>query len=66
MSKLNFKAYLVNETDPSSTEIRRFCIDADVAINFLYLREKLQIVFPELRGKHFNVMWKGKSDVLGF
>ncbi|XP_020281549.1 protein ref(2)P isoform X2 [Pseudomyrmex gracilis] len=58
MSKLNFKAYLVNEADPSSTEIRRFCIDADVAINFLYLREKLQIVFPELRGKHFNVMWK--------
>lgn len=58
MAKLSFKVYLVNE-DPW-TEVRRFGIDADVATNFVYLREKLQTIFPDLRGKSFTVTWKGE------
>jgi len=59
MSKLSFKAYLVKE-DSCSTEVRRFGVDADVATNFMYLREKLQTIFPDLRGKSFIVTWKGE------
>lgn len=58
MAKLSFKVYLVNE-EPW-TEVRRFGVDADVATNFVYLREKLQTIFPDLRGKSFTVTWKGE------
>jgi len=62
-NKLSFKVYLVNEDPWTCTEVRRFGIDADVATNFIYLREKLQTIFPDLRGKRFNVTWKGKFFV---
>ncbi|XP_071566411.1 sequestosome-1 isoform X1 [Temnothorax nylanderi] len=55
-AKLSFKVYL---EDPwTCTEVRRFGVDADVATNFVYLREKLQTIFPDLRGKNFTVNWK--------
>ncbi|KAL0103334.1 hypothetical protein PUN28_017544 [Cardiocondyla obscurior] len=60
MGKLSFKVYLTSE-DPwiqGPTEVRRFGIDADVAKNFNYLREKLQSIFPQLRNKNFIVTWK--------
>lgn len=63
-NKLSFKVYLVNEDPWTCTEVRRFGIDADVATNFVYLREKLQNIFPDLRGKRFNVTWKGKFFVV--
>lgn len=61
MAKLSFKVYLIHEdADLNCTEVRRFGVDADVATNFLYLREKLQTIFPDLRGKSFAVTWKGE------
>lgn len=63
MAKLSFKVYLVNEDPWTCTEVRRFGIDSDVATNFLYLREKLQTIFPDLRGKIFTVTWKGEFFV---
>ncbi|XP_018349213.1 PREDICTED: sequestosome-1 isoform X3 [Trachymyrmex septentrionalis] len=61
-NKLSFKVYLVNEDPWTCTEVRRFGIDADVATNFIYLREKLQTIFPDLRGKRFNVTWKDDEN----
>ncbi|XP_018307220.1 sequestosome-1 isoform X2 [Mycetomoellerius zeteki] len=61
-NKLSFKVYLVNEDPWTCTEVRRFGIDADVATNFVYLREKLQNIFPDLRGKRFNVTWKDDEN----
>lgn len=60
MPKLSFKVYLTNDETAERTEVRRFGIDADVATNFVYLREKLQTIFPDLRGKNFTVTWKGE------
>lgn len=61
MAKLSFKVYLIHEDpDLTCTEVRRFGVDADVATNFVYLREKLQTIFPDLRGKSFAVTWKGE------
>jgi hypothetical protein len=41
-------------------EVRRFGVDRDVVSSFGYLREKLQAVFPSLRGCDFTVAWRGK------
>lgn len=54
---VSFKVYLTAEEE-SSTEVRRFGVEPDAVTNFLYLREKLQTIFPSLRGKHFTVSWK--------
>ncbi|XP_072757315.1 sequestosome-1 isoform X2 [Anoplolepis gracilipes] len=65
MATLSYKAYLLEEGKPRSwaaTETRRFGIDADVAMNFVYLREKLQSIFPDLRGKNFTVTWKDDEN----
>ncbi|XP_036147315.1 sequestosome-1 isoform X2 [Monomorium pharaonis] len=62
MAKMSFKVYLVNENPWTCTEVRRFGVDADVATNFVYLREKLQTVFPSLRGKIFTVGWKDEEN----
>ncbi|XP_011637307.1 sequestosome-1 isoform X2 [Pogonomyrmex barbatus] len=63
MAQYSFKVYLVRE-DPwtTCTEVRRFGIDADVATNFVYLYEKLQTIFPNLRGKSFTVTWKDSEN----
>jgi sequestosome 1 len=62
MAKLSFKVYLEYNDWNTETEVRRFGIDADVAMNFQYLREKLQTIFPLLRGKNFIITWKDKEN----
>lgn len=57
---VNFKVYLTKENAPMArTEVRRFGIDSDIVSDFQYLREKLQTIFPNIRGKRFSVGWKG-------
>ena len=57
---INFKVFLTKDNaDESKPEIKRFSIDNDVVSNYVYLREKLQVVFPKIRGKHFTITWKG-------
>ncbi|KAH0951257.1 hypothetical protein HN011_011386 [Eciton burchellii] len=58
MAKLSFKVYLMNDYTSEHIEVRRFGIDGDVATNYVYLREKLQTIFPELRGRSFTVTWR--------
>lgn len=59
MATVSFKVYLHHEADASYQEIRRFGIDSDVVTNYIYLREKLQNIFPNIRGKRFEIFWKG-------
>lgn len=56
----HFKAYLTNQGSTKEEEIRRFSIDSDVVTNYVYLKERLQVVFPSLHGKRFTITWKGK------
>ncbi|OXU23454.1 hypothetical protein TSAR_001638 [Trichomalopsis sarcophagae] len=58
--QVHFKVFLRknNSRNDNHAEIRRFAIDTDVVTNFTYLREKLQTVFPDLRGKRFTITWK--------
>ncbi|XP_011252418.1 sequestosome-1 isoform X2 [Camponotus floridanus] len=63
MATFSYKAYLMEEGKRfPPLETRRFGIDADVAMNFVYLREKLQSIFQNLRGKNFTVTWKDEED----
>ncbi|XP_043468304.1 sequestosome-1 [Leptopilina heterotoma] len=56
---VNFKVYLTKENAAmAKTEVRRFGIDSDIVSDFQYLREKLQTIFPNIRGKRFSVSWK--------
>lgn len=56
---ISFKAYLSREDGSLvKPEVRRFGIDREVVADFQYLREKLQTIFPNLRGKRFTVSWK--------
>ena len=58
---INFKVYLSREDGTlAKPEVRRFGIDKEVVTDFQYLREKLQTIFPNIRGKRFIVCWKGK------
>lgn len=59
---LSVKAYLNPETNQQ--EIRRFAIDEGASANFAYLRQKIEQVFPSVRGKVFKLFWKGK--IIGF
>lgn len=65
-ASVDFKVFLKknNSRNENNVEIRRFAIDADVVTNFTYLREKLQVVFPDIRGKRFTVAWKGNYNIL--
>lgn len=56
----HFKAYLINQGSSKEEEIRRFTIDNDVVTSYVYLKERLQVVFPSLHGKRFTITWKGK------
>jgi sequestosome 1 len=56
---VSFKVFLLNK---DASEVRRFGVDRDVVSNFSYLREKLQTVFPSLRGRDFTVAWKGNQN----
>nr|XP_050852367.1 sequestosome-1 isoform X2 [Vespula vulgaris] len=58
----HFKAYLIIQGSSKEEEIRRFTIDSDVVTSYVYLKEKLQTVFPNLRGKKFTITWKDAED----
>lgn len=68
MATISFKVYLKDYDDRSydsdELETRRFCIDADVATNYIYLCEKLQTLFPNMRRKLFWIEWKGNYSPL--
>ncbi|XP_033213443.1 sequestosome-1 [Belonocnema kinseyi] len=56
---INFKVYLTRQDGTTTTpEVRRFGIDNEIVSDFQYLREKLQTIFPNIRGKRFTVSWK--------
>lgn len=57
---VSFKVYLTSEEEEKQ-EVRRFGVDPDVVTNFLYLREKLQSIFPSVRGRHFTISWKDED-----
>ncbi|XP_036147623.1 uncharacterized protein LOC105838304 isoform X2 [Monomorium pharaonis] len=62
MARISFKVYFMNENPWTCRKVHRFDIDADVAMNFMYLCEKLQTVFLSLRGKSFTVGWKDEEN----
>lgn len=57
MTKIIFKVHLmIVEGD---FEIRKFYMDADVALNFISLREKLRTIFPILEVTKYRLLWQG-------
>jgi len=54
---VSFKVFLRSN---GTTEARRFAIDdVSVLTSFLFINEKLRVVFPTLRGNVFKITWKG-------
>lgn len=60
-NSLSVKAYMIPEDFHGKDEIRRFTLDANVTSNFLYLREKLMILFPVLQRRPFTVLYKDEE-----
>ena len=60
---LTVKAYF-DKGPGQDCEIRRFAVDTGVSSNIIYLKSKIQQVFPDLSGKNFDLFWKGKIDFL--
>jgi len=57
---INFKIFLRNG---ATTEARRFSVDdASVITNFLFMKEKIQTVFPVLREAVYKVTWKDSDN----
>uniref|UniRef100_A0A1B6CN97 ZZ-type domain-containing protein n=1 Tax=Clastoptera arizonana TaxID=38151 RepID=A0A1B6CN97_9HEMI len=59
---VSFKAYL--KLDGEADEVRRFGIEGGAATNFLYLKGKIEAVFPSLRNKDFQITWKDNDGDL--
>lgn len=59
---LSVKAYI--NPDTNQQEIRRFAIDEGASANYGYLRQKIEQVFPSVRGKTFKLFWKGKISLI--
>lgn len=59
-----FKGYLVQDGLP--VEVRRFVVESNVATSFVYLKEKIRIVFPALQQyRDFRISWiDGESDLV--
>merc|ERR1712107_422850 len=53
---VSYKAYLGGEED-GKREVRRFTVDKDGSLNYIYLQKKVVSVFPELGSKIFNITW---------
>lgn len=53
---VSFKAYL--KRDGQDVEVRRFGVDGGAATNFVYLRNKIQAMFPSIKNDQFNVFWQ--------
>lgn len=54
---VNFKVFL---KQGDNVEVRRLSIEADAVTNFVFLKEKLQSLFPILREADYRITWKGK------
>lgn len=52
-----FKVFLVQ--NDIETEIRRFSVSKDVVTSYVYLKQKLEMVFPSLREHPFIISWRG-------
>ena len=61
---LSVKAYI--HPDTNQQEIRRFAIDEGVSASYAYLAQKIEQVFPVVRGKIFKLFWKGKAYLVYF
>lgn len=57
---LSVKAYIYPDT--TRQEIRRFAIDEGASASYAYLVQKVEQVFPVVRGKIFKLFWKGKIN----
>uniref|UniRef100_A0A069DTU2 Sequestosome-1 n=1 Tax=Panstrongylus megistus TaxID=65343 RepID=A0A069DTU2_9HEMI len=54
-----FKVFLIqNDTEP---EIRRFSVSKDVVTSYIYLKQKLETVFPSLREHPFIISWRDRE-----
>ena len=58
---LSVKVYLNANTDQQ--EIRRFSIDEGASASFTYLLQKIESVFPSVRGKQLRLFWKGTFSI---
>lgn len=58
-SVINFKVFLRNQ---GAEEARRFAVDTDAVTSFLFVKGKLQSVFPLLRDNDYKLTWKGEYD----
>lgn len=61
---LSVKAYI--HPDTNQQEIRRFAVDEGVSASYAYLAQKIEQVFPVVRGKIFKLFWKGKAYLVYF
>lgn len=56
---MQFKVYAIWEEN-SKYEVRRFGIEKSVVSSYHYLNAKLQDIYAGLRGKVYNISWRGK------
>lgn len=56
---MNLKIFLKGDT---SDEVRRITVDASVATSYIFMKEKLQSVFPNLRNSPFKITWRDVDD----
>ena len=59
---LSVKAYI--HPDTNQQEIRWFAIDEGVSASYAYWAQKIEQVFPVVRGKIFKLFWKGSKPFL--
>lgn len=59
---VSFKAYL--KRDGQDVEVRRFGVESDAASSFIYLRSKIQAMFPSIQNDQFTVFWQGMFPLL--
>lgn len=53
---VSFKVFLKHGND---VEVRRFSVETDAVTNFIFLKEKLQSLFPILRDGDYKITWEG-------
>ncbi|KAF5278029.1 hypothetical protein FQA39_LY18409 [Lamprigera yunnana] len=53
MAQINFK--IINK---DLAEVRRFAIDESLGSNFVFIKEKILEIFPNLKGTNLKITWK--------
>lgn len=59
---LSVKVYLNPDTE--NQEIRRFSVDEGASASFTYIQQKIESVFPSVRGKIIRLFWKDEDSEL--